>query len=181
MFTKYLSELNNCLKSVDQKDLDSAVEMIKDTISNKRKIFVAGNGGSSALASHFVVDLLKMGHKSKRQIFAYSLVDSIPTITATANDFNFDEIFSWQLNQLAEKEDLFVVISSSGNSTNILNGVLAAKDLQLKTLAFTGFKGGKVKNICDLTITSLSDHGNYGPVEDSHSIICHYITRSLGI
>lgn len=175
----YLVEVVGCFESVSQEILEAAVRIISEVIQINRKVLVIGNGGSAALASHFVTDLLKSRSLGKSRISAFSLVDNSALLTATSNDFSFSEVFSWHLTQLANPGDLLVAISSSGNSENIFEAVSLAKSLGLRTLTLSGFDGGKISKISDVAIVTNSATGNYGPVEDSHSIICHYLARRI--
>jgi phosphoheptose isomerase len=92
----------------------------------------------------------------------------------------FENVFSWQLEQVASPSDLLFAISSSGNSLNIVNAVVVAQKLGLKTITLTGFDGGKISNLSEVAIITKSVIGNYGPVEDAHSVICHYLSREIG-
>ena len=175
----YLSEVARCLDSVSSDIIDAALNTILEVTKNNRKVLVIGNGGSAALASHFVTDLLKSGSQGKTRISAFSLVDNSALLTATSNDFRFVDVFTWQMKQIANSGDLLVAISSSGNSDNIIEALKLAKSLGLKTLTLSGFDGGKISKISDVAIITNSAIGNYGPVEDSHSIICHYLARRI--
>ena len=118
-FDKYIDNLNLCLRKTNLKKLKIILKMIEDTIKNKNKIFICGNGGSAAIANHYVADYLKLLRTDtnlKPKII--SLVSNMELITAISNDFNYDEIFSYQLETLAEKQDLLLMVSASGNSKN---------------------------------------------------------------
>ena len=146
---------------------------------SKNKIAIIGNGGSAAIASHFAVDLIKSGNIRSSPIKAFSLTDNSALLTATANDYKYDEVFSWQLKEIANPGDLLFAISSSGNSTNILNAIQCAKELNVHSISLTGFDGGKAAAMADIALVAKSEIGNYGPVEDVHSIVCHYISRQV--
>ena len=145
-------------------------------ISKKNKIYCAGNGGSASIANHFVCDLVK-GNNYKKKFNLISLSNNIEIITAISNDINYEKIFSFQLSKYASKGDLFISISSSGNSKNIINGIKEAKKLKMKTISFTGFDGGESKILSDFNINI--DSNNYGIIEDSHSFIMHTICQML--
>lgn len=176
---QYLNEVIDTLKSVNLSLLESAISLIDETRRNQRNIFVIGNGGSASLASHFTTDLLKSAKDMEVPISVFSLVDNSSLITATSNDFSFDEVFSWQLKQLAKPGDLLIAISSSGNSSNIVEAIRCSRKIGVKTITLSGFEGGRVSQISDIPIVTRSLIGNYGPVEDSHSILCHFIAKSL--
>lgn len=177
---QYLNEVTACLNSVDNETLESSINFILETSRKKSSIFIVGNGGSAAIASHFATDLLKAGYAGNFPISAYSLVDNSALVTATSNDMQFEYVFSWHLEQIASPSDLLFAISSSGNSSNIVNAVVVAQKLGLKTITLTGFDGGKISKLSDVAIITKSEIGNYGPVEDAHSVICHYLSRELG-
>ena len=113
---EYLSEINTAISTIDQSSLNQVLGQFKQTISENKKILVAGNGGSSAIASHFVIDLSRCTLGGKFQTRALSLNDNIPVLTATANDLGYEFIFQYQIERIANAGDLFIAISSSGNS-----------------------------------------------------------------
>jgi len=177
---EYIDEVVDCLNNVDIDSLKHALDLILETAENKSLIYVIGNGGSASLASHFVTDLLKSGSFRGLSISAISLVDNSSLLTATSNDMDFEDVYAWQLKQIAKAGDLLIAISSSGNSRNIVKTVTLARDLGLRTLTLSGFDGGAISNIADVSIVAKSKIGNYGPVEDAHSVICHYLSREIG-
>lgn len=179
MFDSYKKEVMNCLDSVSKEDLNKIIRLINNTAKNGGSIFVVGNGGSSAISSHFVIDLLKSFSKKKIALHAQSLVDSIPTLSAIGNDIGFEEIFAWQIKQFATEGDLLVAITSSGNSQNIIKAIESARALNLRTISISGFDGGLVSKISDVSLVTHSPMNKYGPVEDAHSILCHYISINL--
>jgi D-sedoheptulose 7-phosphate isomerase len=130
------------------------------------RLFLAGNGGSAAAASHLVCDLQKLGKS------VFSLTDNTPLITAIANDQSFDHIFSSQLQSLSHPDDRLLVISASGNSPNIINVLNQAQKHQLATYSLLGFDGGQAAKISKSLIVPSND---YGQVENCHLIICHLI------
>lgn len=179
MFKKYVDEVNVSINSVNLLDLNRAIDSMNSVATSGSKILVIGNGGSAALASHFAIDLLKAGFVRKSNISAFSLVDNSSIITATANDFCYEQTFSWQISQVGRKGDLLFAISSSGNSQNILEAIDVARALDLAIITLTGFDGGIAAEKSDIAIITKSAIGNYGPVEDSHSILCHFIAQEL--
>lgn len=176
---QYFAEVSGAIATLDLEKLELSISYLSNCSKNNQRIFVIGNGGSAALSSHFVTDLIKSGYISGRSINAISLVDNQPLLTATANDFSYEEVFSWQLEQIASASDVLFVISSSGNSENILLAVEKAKDIGMKVISLSGFDGGKVSTISDVALITNSNIGSYGPVEDAHSIVCHYIAMEL--
>jgi D-sedoheptulose 7-phosphate isomerase len=153
-----------------------------DEISNRllqayedgRKIFLFGNGGSAALASHFACDLGKgathgAGHRKRFRVVA--LTDNVPLMTAWANDSTYEDIFAEQLRNLIEPEDIAFAISASGNSANVLNALETTRQMGGVGIGLTGFSGGKMKRICDVCLVVPSD--NMQLIEDVHLSIAH--------
>jgi D-sedoheptulose 7-phosphate isomerase len=176
---QYLSEVNAGLASLDPSLLQESILMFKQTIKNGNMILVAGNGGSAAIASHFVTDLSRCTMQGNHKINALSLCDNQSLLTATANDFGYEHVFEYQIDRIAQEGDLLVLISSSGNSTNILKALEIAKEKKVKTMTLTGFDGGKASKLSDIPLIVKTEINNYGPTEDTHSILCHYFARIL--
>lgn len=162
MIDELVDRYMGCLKELRQLDMEG----ITKALGEAKHVYTAGNGGSSAIASHFAADLRKIAVK------ATSLSDNTALITALANDFGYDTVFWKQLGEIA-KEDVLVVISASGNSFNVVRATLSAKARGATTIAFTGSGGGKLKELADYSI-NLSSH-DYGEVEGIHSCLCHII------
>ena len=142
----YLRNLSNSILFADLESMDKAAKLILLTIKKKKTIYVCGNGGSAAIANHYVCDFLKFfRQKTKYMPKIISLSNSIETITAIANDIDYNKIFSYQAESLCEKNDLIIIISSSGKSKNIIEIIKTAKKKGIKTLGFSGFKGGYLK------------------------------------
>jgi len=143
---------------------------------------VIGNGGSAATASHMMNDLCKgtLGHKGDApwpRLRVIALTDNVSLMTAWANDTDYNHIFSEPLKNLAERGDLLIAISASGNSPNILAAVEAAKQIGVNVIGLTGFGGGKLAKLAEISFVVPSD--GYGPVEDVHMILDHIITGYL--
>lgn len=177
--SEYLLELSKVLKTLDLQKVTRLTNLIR---KSRGTIFVCGNGGSAATASHLAADLNKtvLGKKpltAKPKFRIFCLNDSIPLMTAWGNDTEYKHIFSQQLRNLGRPGDLLIVLSASGNSPNILEAVRLAKRLKIKTFGLLGFGGGKAKSLLDDCLVVNSD--NYGPVEDTHLIINHLVTDEL--
>jgi D-sedoheptulose 7-phosphate isomerase len=143
-------------------------------------VFIAGNGGSAATASHWVNDLGKGAKRSGRTpMRVLCLSDNIAWLTALANDEGYERAFAGQLENFAETGDVLIVVSASGNSPNLVKAVELAKSRQMTTIALVGFDGGRLKDVVDEFIWIESERGAYELVEDAHSALCHAITRSL--
>lgn len=143
-----------------------------------RAVYVMGNGGSAATASHIATDLSKTAHVAGRApIKCVSLADNVPFITAIGNDMSFDDIFSRQLENLLGAGDVVLLISGSGNSPNLIKAAALARSKGAKTAALLGFDGGKLKGAVDLALRISSDQ--YGVIEDLHMSVGHILTFYL--
>jgi D-sedoheptulose 7-phosphate isomerase len=141
-----------------------------------KSVFVFGNGGSAALASHFACDLGKgtvIGNNGHRRFPVMALTDNVPVITAWANDSCYDQIFAEQLRTFVAAGDVAFAISASGNSPNVLQALEAAKDAHATTVGLTGFDGGKMKNLCDVCVVLPSD--NMQIIEDFQLSVTHAV------
>jgi len=169
---EYLSELAALLEKLPVEPLEQALEILEDAFNQRKQVLIAGNGGSAATASHLQNDLMlgvaKMGRGGFRAI---SLADCMPTITAIANDDGYDQIFSQQLGALATPGDVFLVITGSGNSPNILRALATARDLGLTTIGWLGMDGGAAAPLCDVAIIVPST--DYGAIENVHMVYDH--------
>jgi D-sedoheptulose 7-phosphate isomerase len=169
---QYSNTINQCLKKLSKNELEQSYKLIEKTIKNKKKIFVCGNGGSAAISNHFICDYLKLiRHNTKHKPKIISLSNNIETISAIANDYSYDDIFLYQAESLFEKGDIFIIISASGNSKNILKLAKWCKQNKIRTINLIGFDGGKLKNFSK--INNISKIKNYGAVEDTHHILMH--------
>lgn len=169
-------------EAADSFEFDKEIlTILKDSIRNKQKIFVAGNGGSAATAQHCVCDLSKGANQNWEENFkryqAICLSDNISYLTAISNDMSYEEIFRQQLINLASKRDILVLISASGNSKNIIKAAEYAKNLEMIVIGITGFDGGKLKKLADYSAHIPSD--SYEICEDIHSIFSHFLTAYL--
>lgn len=143
-------------------------------------IYVAGNGGSAATASHWVNDLGKATKCSgQAPMRVMSLSDNVSWLTALANDEGYERIFSGQLENFAQAGDVLVVISASGNSRNLLEAVELARSRDVITIAFLGFDGGILKHKVDESLWLPTEKGAYGIVEAGHGVVCHVLATCL--
>ena len=156
------------------------VECLMDAFEREATIFLIGNGGSAANASHFGQDLAKgtlPNMQATRRFRVQALTDNIGFITALANDEGYDSIFEQQLRNLARKGDVLVAISGSGNSPNVLNAVAYAKSIGMSTIGVTGYDGGKLRQ--------QADEGIHVPIEDMgmcealHGVAFHYAMSAI--
>ncbi len=160
--------------------IKKATQVILDCISSKNSIWILGNGGSASTAEHFETDLSFVRYNRKSlKINAAALTSNSALISAISNDIGFDKVFSHQLQRKASIDDVCIVISASGNSVNLINGVRVAKQMGLKSIGILGFDGGELASQVDFSIVVKTEIGKYGPVEDAHLAICHAISREL--
>jgi D-sedoheptulose 7-phosphate isomerase len=169
---KYAANVARVLEALPADDVAAALRMLKAAHQANARVFLVGNGGSAATASHWASDLTwGLIRAGIRPIRAMALTDNVPIMTAVANDHSYEEIFAKQLEVLAEAGDLLIAISASGNSPNIVRAVELAKTMGVKTLGILGMKGGKVATMADTRI--IVGDGDYGPVEDVHMVLDH--------
>ncbi len=172
----YFLELQRASTSVDQKEFSKAAELLINTYSRRKRLFVCGNGGSAAISNHLVCDHGKLVSEGTVLLpRVTSLSNNIEVITAIANDISYDEVFEFQLRLEAAAEDVLITISSSGDSENIIRACQWAKDNGLKLIALTGFTGGRSRRIADIRLHVDAD--NYGIVEDVHQALMHALAQ----
>ncbi|MHB1665799.1 MAG: D-sedoheptulose-7-phosphate isomerase [bacterium] len=156
-------------------------ELIIESYQNGGKLFIAGNGGSAADSQHITAELVSRFYKERKALPAESLNVNTSNITAIANDYDFSAVFSRQLEANAKEGDVFLGISTSGNSKNILNALKISKELKIYTLGLTGKNGGEMANLCDNIIMIPSC--NTPRIQEYHitigHIICELIESSL--
>lgn len=177
---RYTERLSTLLAELDRGVVARAIEaMDKATEAGKAMYFIA-NGGSAAVASHFVNDFVAGGYSEGPSPFrAFSLTDNGESITAIANDSGFDNIFSYQLRTCLQPGDIVYAMSVSGNSENILRAVDYAKKVGATSIGICGFEGGRLKERCDIALHIPTTKDEYGPVEDIFAILDHLITGFL--
>lgn len=177
-FDEYFTEINFALNKLDRNALEKAFEAI-DTCTGK--LYLMGNGGSAAIADHWVCDYMK-GINEDTKIFptakAISLASNGPLVTALANDLGYETIFTAQLEYYrCQEDDVVIAISASGNSKNVVNGLRRAKGLGATTIALTGFTGGDAAKMADISVHVPCS--NYGIVEDCHMMVLHAISQRI--
>jgi len=179
---EYIKGLKDVLDRIPLGPVEEIVQAIELAQNERRQIFVIGNGGSAATASHMMNDLNKgtLGHKGDARwprLRVIALTDNVSLMTAWANDTDYNHVFSEPLKNLAQRGDLLIAISASGNSPNIIAAVEAAKAIGVKVIGLVGFGGGKLAKMAEICFVVPSD--GYGPVEDVHMILDHIITGYL--
>jgi D-sedoheptulose 7-phosphate isomerase len=174
----YFTELEQMVRDISLLQLQSVLHLLEEAYHNGHRVFIMGNGGSAATASHFALDLAKNTiMPGAPRLKAISLTDHVPLITAWSNDTAYEHIFAEQLANLIEPGDVVLGISASGNSLNVINAMLLAKQYRAYTVALLGAKGGKIKEIVDAYI--LAPGHNIEQEEDAHMILAHVITRHM--
>jgi D-sedoheptulose 7-phosphate isomerase len=176
----YLNRVCKDIQSMDPAQIEAVSELIEAAYDEGRFVFIIGNGGSGANASHFCEDLAKCtlrDFESQKRLKVLSLTDNAAAIMAWGNDEGYDRIFVEQLKNLASPGDLLLAISGSGNSPNILKAVGWAKEHGLKTVGITGFSGGKLKTVADYNLHSPVD--DMGIAESLHLVVFHWIIDDL--
>ena len=149
----YISLEIETLKKLDVDAINEALNLLMETAKNHKRIYVFGNGGSSATASHIQNDFGKGVSEYVEDKFRFQcLNDNVPTVMAIANDIGFEEIFRFQLRGVIEPGDVVIAISGSGNSANVINAVEYAKEQGNKIIGMTGFSGGKLKELSDISL-----------------------------
>ncbi len=175
----YFTSVNTALKNLDRSNISLFAKVLLEAYNNEKTIYVFGNGGSAATASHFCGDLVKgVSYGLEKRFRVICLNDNTPVMMAIANDISYDDIFVEQLKNFLRKDDVVVGISGSGNSINIVKALEYAQNAGAKTVAICGYKGGKIKEIVDLSIHAEVDDMEIS--EDIHNlVIIHCVKRLL--
>ncbi|MDP3588490.1 MAG: SIS domain-containing protein [Sulfuricurvum sp.] len=172
----YINNLIQLLQNIDYEIVDQIIKILEEAAHKQSSIYIIGNGGSSATASHMVNDLgAGLRRRGLINLDITSLADNVPVITAIANDIGYENIFYMQLEGLLKPEDLIIAISCSGNSPNIVKAVEYAKNIGSTIIGITGFDGGDLKKLSDVNFHIEAPKGEYGLVEDMHMILDHMI------
>ena len=175
---RYVQQIKHTLDDLPWTAIQETITVLQEARLNDRQVFIMGNGGSAATASHFACDLgkgtLMPGWPRFRVI---ALTDNMPLFSALANDFGYDRVFVEQLASLVQPGDVAVGISGSGNSANVLNAILFARQVGATTIGLTGFDGGRLKGMVDVCIHVRNDCMEQ--VEDLHLMLEHLISTQL--
>ena len=176
----YFEYVTQLIQSIDLSALEQVVNRLHSVREHGACVYIMGNGGSAATASHFANDLGKTAKKSgKPAIRAFCLTDNVPWLTALANDEGYENVFAGQLDNHLRPGDVVIAISASGNSTNLVRAVELAKSRGARTIGILGFDGGTLCQMVDVLLLVPSEIGRYGPVEDVHLMLEHVITECL--
>jgi D-sedoheptulose 7-phosphate isomerase len=176
---EYFAGLRAVMDRIDLGQVAAFMAQLERAYREDRQVFIVGNGGSAATASHMACDLGKtvLGRTpvpGQRRFRVVSLTDNVPLITAIANDLGYEHVFTEQLAGLARRDDLLVVITGSGNSPNVVQAARRARELGLRTTGLLGFDGGQVLPLLDTPV--LVPDFSYGFVEDVHMVLDHLVT-----
>ena len=175
---RYFSELERMVQAISLPHLEAVLHVLEEAYGSGHRIFIMGNGGSAATASHFALDLAKNTiMPGAPRLKAISLTDHVPLITAWSNDTAYEHIFSEQLANMIEPGDVAIGISASGNSPNVINALNLAKQYRASTIGLLGGSGGKIKDMVDAYV--LAPGQNIEQEEDAHMILAHVITRHM--
>jgi D-sedoheptulose 7-phosphate isomerase len=174
----YFAQLSSTVEILPLHAINEAVEFLMRAYETSATIFLFGNGGSAALASHLACDLGKGTiNGSPKRFRALALTDNVPLMTAWANDSKYDNIFAEQLLNFVQPQDVAFAISGSGNSPNVLNALKAAHEAGAYTVGLTGFEGGQMKELCDICVVIPSD--NMQIIEDLHLCVAHSLFTAI--
>lgn len=178
----YKSRLINLLNLIDPGSLEQVLTRIIETFRSGNTLYIAGNGGSAATASHMHADFaFFVRYFTDFRPKVRALTDNVALITAVGNDTSFDDIFVEQMKGNFLPGDAIICISASGNSKNVVKAAEYANAHGGTSIAFVGFDGGKLKDVASLSLFTPNAKGDYGPIEDIHMILDHlmvnYITQ----
>lgn len=153
MIMNYINEEKRVLDSLDIDSIDKCVSILNEAFNHEKNIYIFGNGGSASTASHFENDFNKGISEYTQTKFKFKcLNDNVATLMAIANDIGYEEVFRFQLRGRLKKEDVVIAISGSGNSVNVINAVEYAKEIGAQVIGLTGYNGGKLKKMADISL-----------------------------
>jgi D-sedoheptulose 7-phosphate isomerase len=185
-FSRYLQELNETLGLLPLQRVQQVCDALFKAYEEDRTVFIFGNGGSAALASHLACDLGKGTHSPNpdsadlngvKRLRVFSVNDNVPMITAWANDSQYEDVFAEQIENFIGAKDIAFGISCSGNSPNVIKALRLAREKGAVTVGLTGFQGGKMKELLDFAIVVPSE--NMQQIEDAHLVVAHMVFLDL--
>jgi D-sedoheptulose 7-phosphate isomerase len=180
MVIEELYEHRNLIQKVIENlsgDIENACLMIVSALKDGKKVLIAGNGGSAADAQHIAAELSGRFVKERKALPGIALTVDTSALTAIANDYGYNHVFSRQLEALAQPGDLFIGISTSGNSQGILNAFESASKIGCKTLGLSGRDGGKMNGLCELNVIVPSDVT--ARIQEMHILIGHILCKAV--
>jgi D-sedoheptulose 7-phosphate isomerase len=178
----FIKRVTGALDALPSEEIARALNILQAAYERNGKVYVFGNGGSLALATHWVSDFNKtvFGHSlevSGKRFQAIRLPSTESELTAWANDVGYDMVFAGPLLNYLQDSDVIIAISSSGNSTNIIKAVELAKEHKIPVIGLSGFDGGKLNELADAKIVIKTPKGDYGVVESVHDVVLHLMTE----
>ena len=177
---KYFEVIKDAIGKLNFVEIQELINTIYKAYTEKKTIFIIGNGGSAAKASHVAQDFSKgliLDQNIEHRVKAISLTDNVPYLTALANDVGYEYVFSSQLRTFADQGDYLLIISGSGNSPNIIKAAEFAKEKKMTVIGVTGYDGGKLIKLSDVLVhVKIND---MCMVESFHSMIFHYAVSNL--
>jgi D-sedoheptulose 7-phosphate isomerase len=179
-FKDYRKRLDGLLDKVDLDSLEKVIAIMVETFRNGSTVYVCGNGGSAATASHIQADFsFFVRYFTKFRPRVRALTDNMAMVTAVGNDTSFNDIFTEQLRCYYNPGDVVICISASGNSENVIRAAQYVNENGGKSIGFIGFSGGRLKDVCTVSLFTPNPNGDYGPIEDLHMIYDHLIVNYL--
>ena len=179
-YAEYSKKLSDLFDTINIDDVNNVLTAMVDTFRNGNTLYICGNGGSAATASHMQVDFTYfIRHFTTYKPRILSLTDNSPMITAIGNDTSFDNIFKDQLKGMMREGDTVICISASGNSENVVRAAEYANKIGGTSIAWVGFDGGKLIKVCKLSLHNENPKGDYGPIEDIHMFYVHMLVNYL--
>jgi len=175
-FESYKSSLKSQIDIIDTLELEKTINELIRCEKSGSNVYIIGNGGSAATASHMENDLgVGLKRREILDLNILSLSNNVSVISALANDVGYENIFYWQIKDKIKKSDILIAISCSGSSPNILKAVKYAKDFGTTVVGLTGFDGGQLLNLSDINFHVDTEKGQYGIVESMHVILNHML------
>lgn len=174
----YAGQVTRALASVNRDTLAQAAAILDEAINGDKRVFACGNGGSAAISNHLVCDHVKgvqtdTGLRPQIQ----SLSATVEMLTAIANDISYAEVFAYQIKTFGRPGDVLITISSSGDSENVVRATQWAVTNGLRTIALTGFAGGRTRQLAEVALHVDAD--NYGVIEDAHQSLMHVLAQFI--
>lgn len=183
-YSRYLAELRSVLDNLPLSEAEGATDILFRAYQTDHAVFIFGNGGSAALASHMASDIGKATHipgpsrlEGVKRLKVLSLADNVPLLTAWANDSSYENVFAAQMENFIQVGDVAFAISGSGNSPNVLRALELARRAGAVTVGLAGCGGGRMKSLLDCPMVVASSHMQQ--IEDAHLILAHMIFLDL--
>lgn len=168
-----LAEHSKVIGEIDSEKIEKISQIIIDCYKNNGKVVLFGNGGSAADAQHIAGEFVGKYKLERKGLPAIALTTNTSIISAVGNDYGFGRVFERQVESMVDNKDIVIGISTSGNSENVIKGILKAKEKGAITIAFTGRSGGKMKDIVDILLNIPSD--NTPRIQEGHITVGHIV------